>query len=179
MNWLKLTAGLCLLFMMSACGVQQAADEAKNDVEKAADDVRDAAEGAKRSAQDQGKKTLDGMMSYLREQGMELSDEQTLDDIAFAAYDGRSFYVDGTQMYLYRIDTNDETMQKVIAQLKQDGSVKVEKDGETLSYSGTLFEDYLLLHDPGADVHVFVETMNHYSGGSTTSNALRESSTAD
>ena len=85
----------------------------------------------------------------------------------------------GTQMYLYRIDTNDETMQKVIAQLKQDGSVKVEKDGETLSYSGTLFEDYLLLHDPGADVHVFVETMNHYSGGGVTSNAMRESSTTE
>ena len=57
--------------------------------------------------------------------------------------------------------------------------MKVEKDGETLSYSGTLFEDYLLLHDPGADVHIFVETMNHYSGGGVTSNAMRESSTTE
>ena len=147
----------------------------KNGAENAAEDIGRSAEKAK----EHGEKTLDDMMQYLRDQGIAVEDEQTLDAIEFAAYDGRSFSVDGTQMYLYRIDTNDETMQKVIAQLKQDGSVKVEKDGETLSYSGTLFEDYLLLHDPGADVHVFVETMNHYSGGGVTSNAMRESSTTE
>lgn len=186
MNWLKMTAAACALFLVSGCGAQQAVDEAKNDAEKAADEVKNGAENAAEDigrsaekAKEQGEKTLDDMMQYLRDQGIAVEDEQTLDAIEFAAYDGRSFSVDGTQMYLYRIDTNDETMQKVIAQLKQAGSVKVEKDGETLSYSGTLFEDYLLLHDPGADVHVFVETMNHYSGGGVTSNAMRESSTTE
>ena len=31
------------------------------------------------------------MMQYLRDQGIAVEDEQTLDTIEFAAYDGRSF----------------------------------------------------------------------------------------
>ena len=34
MNWLKMTAAACALFLVSSCGAQQAVDEAKNDAER-------------------------------------------------------------------------------------------------------------------------------------------------
>ena len=46
MNWLKMTAAACALFLVSGCGAQQAVDEAKNDAEKAADEVKNGAENA-------------------------------------------------------------------------------------------------------------------------------------
>ena len=55
MNWLKMTAAACALFLVSGCGAQQAVDEAKNGAENAAEDIGRSAEKAK----EQGEKTLD------------------------------------------------------------------------------------------------------------------------
>ena len=75
-----------------ARGPRRAVDEAKNDAEKAAEKVKNGAENAAEDigrsaekAKEQGEKTLDDMMQYLRGQGIAVEDEQTLDAIEFAA----------------------------------------------------------------------------------------------
>ena len=85
-----------------------------------------------------------------------------IDDIPFAAYDGRSVNINGSMVYLYRIDTEDESMKQIISQIKEDGTVYVEKDGQKQQYNGFVYQDYLLLYDRDTDMSAVVDVMNHY-----------------
>lgn len=53
-------------------------------------------------------------------------------------------------------------MKQIISQIKEDGTVYVEKDGQKQQYNGFVYQDYLLLYDRDTDMSAVVDVMNHY-----------------
>lgn len=151
----RILVALCCVCLLAACG---------ND-ESAAQDVQRTVDDAANDAADAGEKTVDDMMAHLREMQKDIQQEEVIEDIPFAAYDGRSFQVEGNTMYLYRINAQDADMKRVIEQLQQDNMVNVERNGQKMQYSGALYEDYLLLYEPGVNADSLIEGMNSFAAG--------------
>ena len=158
----RILAALCCVCLLAACGNDESAAQ---DVQRTVDDAAQKAEDAANDAADAGEKTVDDMMAHLREMQEDIQQEEVIEDIPFAAYDGRSFQVEGNTMYLYRINAQDADMKRVIEQLQQDNMVNVECNGQKMQYSGALYEDYLLLYEPGVRADSLIEAMNSFAAG--------------
>ncbi len=152
-------AALALTLGLAACGD---ASQMEQDVKKTVDDTAEKARDAGEQVMDDSKRTLDDMMDHLRENQTGIDQEEAIDDIPFAAYDGRSFQVEGNTLYLYRIDPEDEEMKRISEQLALDSMVNVERNGQKMQYNGTLYEDYLLLYEPGVNADAIIDAMNSY-----------------
>ena len=160
MKWMKVTCAVLFCSMLLAsCGD---ASKISEDMKKTADDAAEKVKNEADKAGEAGKKTLDGIMQYLQENDIKITQAEKIDDIPFAAYDGRSVNINGSMVYLYRIDTEDESMKQIISQIKEDGTVYVEKDGQKQQYNGFVYQDYLLLYDRDTDMSAVVDVMNHY-----------------
>ena len=100
----RILAALCCVCLLAACGNDESAAQ---DVQRTVDDAAQKAEDAANDTADAGEKTVDDMMAHLREMQEDIQQEEVIEDIPFAAYDGRSFQVEGNTMYLYRINAQD------------------------------------------------------------------------
>ena len=158
----RILVALCCVCLLAACGNDESAAQ---DVQRTVDDAAQKAEDAANDAADAGEKTVDDMMAHLREMQKDIQQEEVIEDIPFAAYDGRSFQVEGNTMYLYRINAQDGDMKRVTEQLQQDNMVNVERNGQKMQYSGALYEDYLLLYEPGVNADSLIEGMNSFAAG--------------
>ncbi len=152
------------LFVLFACILAFCAcADTEQKVEKTVEDTADKVEDRVEDILDSGEKTIDDLMLYLDEAKIGIEQEEVIEDIPFAAYEGRSFMINGNRVYLYRINKNDADMQLILQQLQEDGMVNVERNGQKMKYQGLLSDDYLLLFDPGVDTGALVDTLQQYS----------------
>lgn len=96
--------------------------------------------------------TIDDFMRYMKDSGVEYMDEQPLENMNITAHEGRSFTVNGQQGYLYRVDTSDDTMKKLMESAKTNGTVDATQDGVQKSYNAHVNGDYLYIYDKEADM---------------------------
>lgn len=112
--------------------------------------------------------SMDNMMTYLNGQGITVNDMKPIDQMDFAAHEGRSFAYNGNTGYLYRLKSNDESMKALLDSAKNSGSVKVNIDGKEQEYSASVNGDYLFVYQKDADMHDLVTAIGNYMPGATT-----------
>lgn len=112
--------------------------------------------------------SMDNMMTYLNGQGITVNDMKPIDQMDFAAHEGRSFAYNGNTGYLYRLKSNDESMKALLDSAKNNGSVKVNIDGKEQEYSASVNGDYLFVYQKDADMHDLVTAIGNYMPGTTT-----------
>ncbi len=143
-----IVASLCLM-LMGACGMNNENGNNAN----ANSQKNDNSSGS--SMQDMGNavsSTIDDMMKYFKEMGLEFSEMTNIENMDFAAHEGRMLVNNGQKAYLYRLNNQDPAMQKLMEQVRDKGMADVKIDNEQKQYSAMVNGDYLLLYDQGANL---------------------------
>ena len=96
--------------------------------------------------------TIDDMMNYFKEKGLAFNAMTNIENMDFAAHEGRMLVNNGQKAYLYRLNSQDPAMQKLIAQVRDKGMADVKLDNEQKQYSAMVNGDYLLLYDQGTNM---------------------------
>lgn len=112
--------------------------------------------------------SMDNMMTYLNGQGITVNDMKPIDQMDFAAHEGRSFAYNGNTGYLYRLKSNDESMKALLDSAKNSGKVKVSINGKEQEYSASVNGDYLFVYQKDADMSDLVTAIGNYMPGATT-----------
>jgi len=107
MNVWKKAASLSLAFLLVLGGCSMGKKDDSNNGNANATDTKQPQSNTANSAGE----TMDRMISYLQDQGMELQDMTDIDQMDFAAHEGKSFSYRGSAMYLYRLKSDDQSMQ--------------------------------------------------------------------
>lgn len=125
--------------------------------------VKDAADKTKNDVND----SIDNVMDYFKKEGVKFEHSKKLENIEFAASEGRSFDMNGKTAYLYHVKSDDENMQKILKEAKDKGSVKVNIDNKEQMYGAKVNGDYLLLYDTQANMNDMLNTFPNYRGDAT------------
>lgn len=133
-------------------------ENAKHEVNKAADTTKKAGEDVKDKVSD----SIDNVMTYFNKEGLKIENSKAIKNMDFAAHEGRSFDVNGKTAYLYRVNSDDEGMKKVIKEAKENGKVKVNIDHKEQLYGAKVNGDFLLLYDTSADMGNVLNTFPNY-----------------
>lgn len=112
--------------------------------------------------QNTGSDTMDRMIAYLNQQGVTMDQMKSLDQMDFAAHEGRSFSYQGNTGYLYRLKSEDESMKALLESAQKNGTVKVNRDGQEQNYNAAVNGDYLFVYDPNVDMKGFIDIFSGY-----------------
>lgn len=145
-------ACLCMMAgLLAGCSMNKDSEKAGEDVNKSAqravDDTKDAADKAKNDVDD----SIDNVMNYFKTNGIAYENMQNIENMEFAAHEGRSFMMNGNTVYLYRVKSDDENMKKIMKEAKDNGKVKVRIDNKEQEYAAQVNGSYLMLYDTKAD----------------------------
>ena len=112
--------------------------------------------------------SMDAMMNYLKQKGVEISNLAPIDQMDFAAHEGKSFTYQGSTAYLYRLKSDDANMKALLHDAKEKGSIKVKQGGEEKLYNAFVNGDYLFVYEKDAEMGDFVSVLGSYVPGATT-----------
>lgn len=152
----------CLLLvagLISGCSMNDKnKDNKKDDMNKVADTSKDAANKVKGDVDD----SIDNVMNYFKKEGLKFENSKNLDNIEFAAHEGRSFDMNGKTAYLYRVKSEDENMKKILKEARDNGKVKVNIDNKEQMYGAKVNGNYLLLYDAEANMNDMLTAFPNY-----------------
>lgn len=155
-NFMKgLISFTCVLTLLSGCSMFDSSEDKAKDMAKDGKETTD-------KVKDDGEDTIDNMMDWMKGKGVSYTDMEKIDQMDFAAHEGRSFMYEGNMVYLYRINNEDEKMQQLMKDAKDKKSVKVNVDGEEKEYGAMVNGDYLLIHEKGLEMNHLSETFPSY-----------------
>ncbi|MEG0330358.1 MAG: hypothetical protein RSC10_06585 [Longicatena sp.] len=154
----------CLLFigaMVSGCSMNK-----KEETTKETDKVSDTTQKDTKKVVDESKQkvndSVDNVMKYFKDQGVAYDNMKNIENINFAAYEGRSFMSNGQMSYIYRVKSEDENMQKILKEAKNNGKVKVNIDNKEQEYGAKVNGDYLLLYNSSANTTDLLKAFPNY-----------------
>ncbi|MEG1731824.1 MAG: hypothetical protein RR252_01615 [Longicatena sp.] len=154
----------CLLFigaMVSGCSMNK-----KEETTKETDKVSDTTQNDTKKVVDESKQkvndSVDNVMKYFKDQGVAYDNMKNIENINFAAYEGRSFMSNGQMSYIYRVKSEDENMEKILKEAKNNGKVKVNIDNKEQEYGAKVNGDYLLLYNSSANTTDLLKAFPNY-----------------
>lgn len=137
--------GACFM-LMTACGAKNGSETAN--VPKNTNASSSSIQGSGNVAST----TIEDMVSYFKEKGLSFPKIANIEKIDFAAYEGKVLENNGQKAYLYRLNSQDSAMKKLMQQVREKGVANVKIDNEHKQYSAMVNGDYLLLYDQGANM---------------------------
>jgi len=158
MKMMKLTALVCAsLFVFCGCSMM------KNDDDTNAQGKANQTEtNPPQKSSDYANDTMDNLVSYLKEKGVELEDMSDLDQMDFAAHEGKSFSYQGNTGYLYRLKSDDKSMKALLSSAEKNGTVKVNIDGKEQEYKASVNGDYLFVYPQNVNMGNVVTAFGTY-----------------
>ncbi|WP_302759720.1 hypothetical protein [Amedibacillus dolichus] len=138
---------------------------AENTVNRSSDYVKKDIEKNARKTKNDVEESIDHMMKYLKDEGVVYENMQNIDQIDFAAHEGRSFEINGNKVYLYRVKSEDENMKKLLRQAEETGRVKVRIDNKEKEYMAQVNGTYLMLYDQNVKADDLQRVFPNYSQG--------------
>lgn len=154
---------LCAILLLSGCSKM-------NDTAKKEGNMPTTEQYPSNDMEKKTEDTIDSMMAYLKEKGIEWEQEANIDQMEFAAHEGRSFMVNGQKAYLYRMNSEDASMKQVLEDATNKGKVKVNIDGEEKEYQAQVKNDYLLVYENGEGLNDLMMNFPNYSNGMASQN---------
>lgn len=107
-------------------------------------------------------KTIQDMMNSFEESGITFSNVRSIDDMEFAAHEGRMFDVNGERVYIYRLNLEDAQMNEVMQKAMEDKRVTVNRNGVDEEYNALVNNDYLLVYGSNASIAPLDELFTQY-----------------
>lgn len=157
----QLIALMCGLFLFSGCRMRNTTTDmnktGKNNMNQTTEN------NPVNNAVNNTKDNIDSMTAYLKEKGIQLEEETNIDQMDFAAHEGRSFTVNGNKVYLYRMNTEDENMKKVMDEASKNGKVKVNIDGNEKEYQAQVKNDFLMVYDNAYNINDLLTAFPNYA----------------
>ncbi len=136
-------------------------DNQNNKNDNLSTSIKDDAEDAK----DDVTQTIDDVMDYFKKQKVEVENVQGIDKIDFAAYEGKSFEVNGKTVYLYRVNEKDKNMKKLLQEVKDTGKVTVNMNNKEQEYKAKVKGNLLMLYNYDEDLNDVLTTFDAYQNG--------------
>lgn len=152
----KIMLSLLMAAALCACSNSDGADNSKTNQTKTAPQTQNDSMAVNNS-------TIDDFMGYLKSQGVEYMDEQPIEDMNITAHEGRSFSIDGNTGYLYRVDTSDDTMKKLLSSARDNGVLDATQNGVQKSYAAHVNGDYLFLYDKEANMESILKVFPSFN----------------
>lgn len=135
-----------MVALMSACGMNDSED-ANGSMNKTYDSAKDSAQDAVDGVED----SIENVMNYFEGKGVKFENAKEINNMDFAAHEGRSFEYNGNTGYLYRVKSDDENMKKIIQEAKTNRKVNVNINNEEKEYGALVNGNFLFLYDQNAD----------------------------
>lgn len=105
---------------------------------------------------------IDNMLNYWKEKGIEIMNQNPIEAMDFAAYEGISFMYNGAQGYLYRLRSDDSKMKALLESARETGKVKVNIDGKEQEYQANVNNDYILIYENGSNMKDISSILGNY-----------------
>lgn len=150
----KVVISLLCMFALCACGDTTKTDGTSNQSNESVPQA---------PADPSTNSTIDDFMSYLKDQGVEYADEMPLENMNITAHEGRSFTVNGNTGYLYRVDSSDDTMKKLLSSAQENGYLEATQDGVQKSYNAHVNGDYLFVYDKDVDMQSILKSFPSFN----------------
>ncbi|MEG0264683.1 MAG: hypothetical protein RSC93_10045 [Erysipelotrichaceae bacterium] len=105
-----------------------------------------------KSVEKEASDSIDEVMKWMEQQGIKYNEMETLNEMNFAAHEGRSFKYNENLVYLYRVNTSDEKMNSFLNETQHSKIVNVNENGVEKQYKALVNRDYLMVYQDGKDI---------------------------
>lgn len=153
-----------LVFTLSGCSWFDRTDKNANNNNTTNNATGNDATKNDASGSDTGKtaKTIQDMMNSFEEAGITFGNVRSIDDMEFAAHEGRMFDVNGERVYIYRMNLEDAQMNELMQKAMADKRVTVNRNGVDEEYNALVNNDYLLVYGSNASIAPLDELFTTY-----------------
>lgn len=152
---MKYTKILCLLFLLTGCGWMNN-DSNENTTNQPPTNNN------QNNTSPQKTSSLKDVMTYFDENKVEYSNMKDLDVVGMKAHEGKSFDFGGNEVYLYRMNMKDETINSWLNEIKNTGKVTINQNGQEGSYDALVNGEYLLVSKTGTDLKELSDLFKNY-----------------
>lgn len=102
--------------------------------------------------QSQQEYRIDDVVSQFNQNGIDVTDTQTITEFDFAAHEGKSFKIDDQMFYLYRMDGNQTDIQSLYQDIDATGKMKVKQNGTEKYVSAYRNRDFVMIYPDSYDI---------------------------
>lgn len=156
---------LALLSLLMMCSLTGCMNNDKKDESKDKTEEKDTSKDTEKT-----KDSISDVMTYMKENGVEYSDDKTLSDFDWAAKEGTSFKYNDQDVYLYRVDSSNSQMSEVLNNVKSSNAITANQNGTNTEYAARVNGNYLLIFDKDAAIDELVDIFNKYKVETTDTN---------
>ena len=107
--------------------------------------------------------TIQDMMNSFDTAGITYDNMTEIENMDFAAHEGRMFDLNGERVYLYRMNMEDEKMSDMMKKANDEGVVTINNNGVDEEYSALVNNDYMMVYRKGAMISPLDTTFNGYT----------------
>jgi hypothetical protein len=111
---------------------------------------------------------LEDMLNDIKDQGISMDSYEKIEHTGLNAYEAYTLKSNGHHAYLYRLNTSDEQMQKLIDHVKQTGTAEVMIENEKKQYEAAVNGNVLLLYDKESDMSDFRKAFEQFKSSTST-----------
>ena len=101
-------------------------------------------------------------MNSFESSGVTFGNVTPIDNMDFAAHEGRMFDVNGERVYIYRMNLEDAQMNELMQKAMADKRVTVNRNGVDEEYNALVNNDYLLVYGSNASIAPLDELFTQY-----------------
>lgn len=144
----KMILVMMLSVMLFGCSLNTSNE---SEPSKPSDTMDNIVEDVEQGSEDVGH-ALEDMLNDFKNQGVTLDHQEKIEHTGLNAYEAYHIQSNGHPAYLYRLNTSDAQMQKLIDHVKQTGTAEVMIEDEKKQYEAVVNGNALLLYDQNSDM---------------------------
>lgn len=156
---------LALLSLLMMCSLTGCMNNDKKDESKDKTEEKDTSKDTEKTND-----SISDVMTYMKENGVEYSNDKTLSDFDWAAKEGTSFKYNNQDVYLYRVDSTNSEMNEILNNVKTNNAITANQNGTNTEYAARVNGNYLLIFNKDAALDELVDIFNKYKVGNTDTN---------
>lgn len=156
---------LALLSLLMMCSLTGCMNNDKKDESKDKTEEKDTSKDTEKTND-----SISDVMTYMKENGVEYSNDKTLSDFDWAAKEGTSFKYNDQDVYLYRVDSTNSEMNEILNNVKTNNAITANQNGTNTEYAARVNGNYLLIFNKDAAIDELVDIFNKYKVGNTDTN---------
>lgn len=117
---------------------------------------------------------LEKMLDDFANQGIKLDNYEKIEHTGLNAEEAYSLSTNGSNAYIYRLNTNDTQMQQLIDHVKQTGMADVMIEDEKKQYEAAVNGNVLLLYEKDSNLNDLRKAFEKFQAESDTSNTMNK-----
>ena len=97
-------------------------------------------------------KNVNDYMEALKMGGLTFMNEKDITEFNFPAHEGKEFMMNDQTFYLYRVNSTNSDVMKMLDEIDQKGYVMTTQDGKEIKKYAHRIDDYVLIYPEGYDI---------------------------